>query len=118
MGTKLPFNFGPLAMLNTRSTMPNVKMASQTTAGHNLPGWGMVAARFAPRPNRPAATNDPQDAANNCTPKYTNAIGQPMSPRKAKANVIAGLKCAEISPRKYTAATSQREDTADKIKAY
>src|SRR5215813_3493656 len=40
-----------------------------------------------------------------------------MSPRNANANVIAGLKCAEISPRKYTAATSQRADTVERTKA-
>src|SRR5215467_11584411 len=40
-----------------------------------------------------------------------------MSPRSAKAKVIAGLKCAEISPRKYTAATSQRADTVESTKA-
>src|SRR6516165_12455517 len=40
-----------------------------------------------------------------------------MSPRSAKAKVIAGLKWAEISPRKYTAATSQRADTVESTKA-
>src|SRR5262249_42841985 len=40
-----------------------------------------------------------------------------MSPRNANANVIAGLKCVEISPRKYTAATSQRADSAERTTA-
>src|SRR5262249_1193790 len=40
-----------------------------------------------------------------------------MSPRNANANGVAGLKCVEISPRKYTAATSQRADTVERTKA-
>ena len=45
------------------------------------------------------------------------AIAQPMSPRSAKANVIAGLKCAEMSPRKKIATISQRAENADRISA-
>ena len=38
---------------------------------------------------------------------------QPMSRRSAKARVVAGLKWAEMSPRKYTATTSHSAETAD-----
>ena len=35
---------------------------------------------------------------------------QPMSRRSANARVVTGLKCAEMSPRKYTATTSHSAD--------
>jgi hypothetical protein len=41
---------------------------------------------------------------------------QPISRRSANARVVTGLKCAEMSPRKYTATTSHsaemRESTS------
>jgi hypothetical protein len=40
-----------------------------------------------------------------------------MSPRIAKASVMAGLKCEEISPRKKTAATNQSAAQAERMKA-
>jgi len=36
-----------------------------------------------------------------------------MSLRSAKAKVVAGLKWAEMSPRKYTATTSHSAETSD-----
>ena len=36
-----------------------------------------------------------------------------MSRRSAKAKVVAGLKWAEMSPRKYTATTSHSAETSD-----
>jgi hypothetical protein len=41
------------------------------------------------------------------------AIIQSMSRRSAKASVVAGLKWAEMSPRKYTATTSHSAETSD-----
>ena len=42
------------------------------------------------------------------------AMIQPMSRRSAKAKVVAGLKWAEMSPRKYTATTSHSAETSDR----
>ena len=44
-------------------------------------------------------------------------MGQPMSPRRANANVIAGLKCAEMSPRNRIATISHSAENADRISA-
>jgi hypothetical protein len=38
-----------------------------------------------------------------------------MSRRSANASIVAGLKCAEMSPRKYTATISHSADTGDRI---
>ena len=73
----------------------------------------MVAARWPAGPKNPRASSDPQTAAANWTIQYAPAITQSMSRRSAKAKVVAGLKWAEMSPRKYTATTSHSAETAE-----
>src|SRR5215469_8193404 len=64
-GTNGPLSFGPLAILSTMSTRPNVMIASKPAACQFWPGLGLVAARFPAGPKKLRASREPQAAAAN-----------------------------------------------------